>query len=340
MSVWKTLLETAIHAPSPHNVQPWRVRILSDDCADLLIEKRRTLPKEDPTGSFIILTMGLFIEALKILAANRSLNLHYELHQAPSQFTPEHIARAESELLPFARLSLKGDEDSGERIKENYDDALFLTRRTSRISLLPKRVPDQAVHTLTNLARHWGQRYEQVCDAKTIERILERNIHALFADLNAPAYHDEIVEWFRFTDRASRRTRDGLDYRCMNSSRLSFWLAARFPNLLQLPLARPLLEKVYRQQLGIVPTIGMLAGPFWEPESAFETGRFLMHFWLELAKCDLYLHPYGNLVTNRPAAEWCRQALGISDIWLIFKIGFSKVPPQSYRRNVEEVLVD
>ncbi len=76
MGVWEPLLQTAIHAPSPHNVQPWRVRILSDDSADLLIEKRRTLPKEDPTGSFIILTMGLFIEALRILAAYRSLQLH------------------------------------------------------------------------------------------------------------------------------------------------------------------------------------------------------------------------------------------------------------------------
>src|ERR1700716_2464775 len=110
MSIWKTLLETAIHAPSPHNVQPWRVRILSDDRADLLIEKRRTLPKEDPTGSFIIMTMGLFVEALKILAANRSLKLHYELYQEPSQFTPEQIAKAQGELLPFARLSLSDEE--------------------------------------------------------------------------------------------------------------------------------------------------------------------------------------------------------------------------------------
>ncbi len=29
------MLQTAIHAPSPHNVQPWRVRILSDERADL-----------------------------------------------------------------------------------------------------------------------------------------------------------------------------------------------------------------------------------------------------------------------------------------------------------------
>ncbi|HYK19911.1 MAG TPA: hypothetical protein VEV42_04195 [Pyrinomonadaceae bacterium] len=337
MSVWKQMLETAIYAPSPHNVQPWRIRIVSDDAADLLIEKHRTLPKEDPTGSFIILTMGLFIEALTIVAANRSLKLDFQLYKPPSEFTPEHIAKAEGELLPFARLNLSALE-SGKPC--NYDNALFLTRRTSRLSFKPQPVPDEVVKTLSDLAGAWGQTYKQVTTAETIKQILNRNIEALFEDLNNPAYHDEIVEWFRFTDRSSLRHRDGLDYRCMNSSRISYWLVARFPQLLQLPVARPTLKTIYRRQLGHVPTIGMLAGPFWQPESAFDSGRFLMRFWLELAKHDLYIHPYGNMVTNRPAAEWCLQLLGVPQIWLIFRIGFSTEPPQSYRRSVEEVLVD
>lgn len=339
MSVWKTLLETAIHAPSPHNVQPWRVRIVSETQADLLIEKRRTLPKEDHTGSFIILTMGLFIEALKILAANRSVMLRYELYQEPSQFTPEHIAKAKDELLPFAKLTISHNEPTA-AAPASFDDSLFLTRRTSRVSLLPKSIPPGDVEALSNLARDWGQAYSQVTSRELIEQILDHNIDALFHDLNAPDYHDEIVEWFRFTDRQSRRERDGLDYRCMNSSRISFWLAARFPQLMQLSFARPVLKRTYRKQLGMVPTIGALAGPFWEPASAFETGRFLMNFWLELAKRNLYLHPYGNLVTNQSAAEWCRETIGVSGIWLIFKIGFSDEPPKSYRRSVEEVLVD
>src|ERR1700742_2549285 len=104
--MWRDLLGTAIHAPSPHNVQPWRVRILSDSEAHLFIEKVRTLPKEDVTGSFIILTMALFIEALSILARNRGHNLEFEFLQTPSQFTPEIIEQTENELLPFARLSL------------------------------------------------------------------------------------------------------------------------------------------------------------------------------------------------------------------------------------------
>lgn len=335
MSVWKKLLETAVYAPSPHNVQPWRLRILSDHTAELLIEKRRTLPKEDPTGSFIILTMGLFIEALSSVAANSQLKLEFQLSQPPSRFTPDYIGQSDAELLPFAKLSL-----TEERTDSKFDNALFFKRRTSRISFSSQPVPNEAVEALSKLARKWGHTYEQVTTPETIERILDRNIEAVFEDLNSSEYHDEIVEWFRFTDRSARETRDGLDYRCMNSSQLSFWLAARFPHLLQLPVSRALLKKIYRRQLGAVPAVGMLAGPFWDPDDAFETGRFLMHFWLELAKRDLYIHPYGNLVTNKAAASEIFGVLGIPRIWLIFRIGFSKEPRQSYRRTVEEVLVD
>jgi len=336
MSVWRTLLETARYAPSPHNVQPWRLRVLSDDTADLFIEKHRTLPKEDTTGSFIILSMGIFIEALSIVAGNTSLKLAFEFYQSPSAFTPARIAEAQRELLPFAKLTL----ERGSTSESVYENELFLTRRTSRISYLPEPVPDEAVEVLSELARAWGQTYRQVTAPQTIDQILKRNIEAVFEDLNAPQYHDEIVEWFRFTSRSARATRDGLDYRCMNSSRLSFWLAARLPKLMRYPLTRQVLQKVYRRQLGNVPTIGVLAGPFWAPESAFDAGRFLLRFWLELAKHNLYIHPYGNLVTNKDAAEYCLQLLGVPEIWLMFRIGFSNAPPRSYRRTVEEVLID
>ena len=336
MDTWTEILQTAIHAPSPHNVQPWRVRLLADGEADLFIEKRRTLPKEDVTGSFIILTMGLFIEALAVLAANRSCELTYRLHQEPSAFTPEQIERAEGDLLTFARLRLRRVE--GLR-PSGFDDDLFLKRRTSRVTLRPDPVPGEAARALADLAREWGQRYEQFGDPQLIERVLARNIDAVFEDLNAPGYHDEIVEWFRFTDRAARRTRDGLDYRCMNASRPSFWLAAKFPALLRSAALRPLFRWTYRRQLAHVPTLAVLAGAFWRPEDAFEAGRFLLRFWLEAARHDLYIHPYGNLVTNKAAADWCLRELGVADIWLVFKIGFSAVPPKSYRRSVEEVLI-
>ena len=338
MNDWLSLLETAVRTPSPHNVQPWRLRPSDGREADLLIERGRTLPKEDTTGSFIILTMGMFVEALSVLAANRSLKLEWELQHAPDWYAREILRPGGEELMHFARLRLSERGDAGVAA-ESYEDSLFFRRRTSRISLLPKPVEESASRALAELADAWGQRYEQITDAAKIERILRRNTEALFEDLNSPDYHDEIVGWFRFTDRAARRTRDGLDYRCMNSSRAAFWAAARMPRLLLLPFTRRILARVYRSQLGLVPTIGLISGRFWEPENAFESGRFLLRFWLEAARRGLYIHPYGNMVTNRRAARWCREETGVEGIWLVFKIGYSEEPPASYRRTPEEVLV-
>ena len=336
MSIWTDLLETAVHAPSPHNVQPWRIKILSDTQADLFIDSARTLPKEDTTGSFIILTMGMFIEALRILAANKGFHLKHSTYHEPAWYAHEILNTKGQVVLPFARLELTATTPT----KGLTDAAAFLKRRTSRLSLKPDPIPVEDIETLWLLADTWGQRFEVITDKDSIERILKKNTEAVFEDLNNRDYHDEIVEWFRFTDKKSRETRDGLDYRCMNTSRSAFWLSARVPKLLQLPLTSRLLAKIYRRQLGPVPTLGMLSGEFWAPESAFETGSFLMQFWLATVEHNLYIHPFGNLVTNKKAAAWLLNETEVPDIWLIFKIGYSDEPPKSYRRSVEEILLD
>jgi hypothetical protein len=333
MSVWTNLLATAARAPSPHNVQPWRVRIVSDREADLFIDSARTLPKEDPTGSFIILTMGMFIEALRLLAANQGFALTHDNYHEPAWYAAEIPTLTKQTFLPFARLRLT------KTTLSDFDPSLFLKRRTSRLSLKPDLVPTDVIDKLKLLAKESDQRFEVILDQAAIERILAKNTEALFEDLNNPSYHDEIVEWFRFTDRSSSETRDGLDYRCMNTSRSAFWLSARVPQLLKLPVTSQVLAKVYRSQLGQVPTIGMLAGDFWDSAKAFATGSFLMRFWLETAKYNLYIHPYGNMVTNQNAAAWLLEETGIPDIWLIFKLGYSAEPPKSHRRSVEEILI-
>ena len=335
MSVWPSLLESAIYSPSPHNVQPWRVRLVNETEADLFIDSARTLPKEDPTGSFIILTMGMFIEALRLLAAHDGLRLEHTEYHEPSWYAQEIIRTHEQTFFPFARMRLVNDSN----VRTPFNPETFLKRRTSRISLKHDPIPAAVHEELQTLAREWHQRYEQITDPKTIERILAKNTDALFEDLNNPDYHDEIVTWFRFTDKAARTHRDGLDYRCMNTSRTAFWASAKLPWLLQTPGSRQILAKVYRSQLGRIPTIGLLAGDFWQPESAFKTGSFLMQFWLALTKYDLYIHPYGNMVTNKAASRWLNSETGVPDIWLIFKIGYSDEPPQSYRRSLQEILL-
>lgn len=336
MKIWRKILETALSTPSPHNVQPWRVRLIDDWNAELLIDSTRTLPKEDVTGSFIILAMGMFIESISILAAQNNFQLDFELLREPEWFAPAILENQTPTLFPFAKLILSPAEKKGEN---QYPPELFHKRRTSRLSLSPEFVPNAAAETLKNLAAEWNQKFELTTDAEQIERVLSFNTAALFEDLNSPDYHDEIVEWFRYSERESLEKLDGLDYRCMNSSRAALWSSARFPWLMKLPIAAGVFARIYRSQLGEIPTIGLLAGDFWQPADAIKTGRFLMRFWLETARLNLFIHPFGNLVTNSAAAKKVQNEFGIEEIWLIFKIGFSVEPPQSYRLPLERILV-
>src|SRR5580704_19497036 len=88
--LWWTLLETAIQTPSPHNVQPWRIRLISEREAELYIDGERTLPKEDTTGSFILSAMGMFVEAVALLAAPQGFGLVYQLSH-PAEWYAETI---------------------------------------------------------------------------------------------------------------------------------------------------------------------------------------------------------------------------------------------------------
>jgi nitroreductase len=335
LSLWPAILEVARSSPSPHNVQPWRIRLVSSNRAELYIDGTRTLPNEDLTGCFVLSAMGMFLEALDLAAGQQGFRLDYRLADDIHVFARKMADCSSRGLTLFALLELSHEPTRA----VPFSASDLLARQTSRISLKPKQVPADAVAKLAALASGCGHRYTHLTDERLIEEALDHNITAVFHDMNHPAYHDEIASWFRFSSRTAAAHRDGLDWRCMNLSRAEFWISARLPQLFKLPLARRFFRRRYRKQLGCVPAIGILSGPFFEAEHTIASGRFLLRFWLEVATLGLYFHPYGNLVTNPDAAKWTVQRTAVEKSWLIFKIGYSDVPPRSLRRTVEQILL-
>jgi hypothetical protein len=332
-TLWQTLLATALLAPSPHNIQPWRIYIRDRSTADLYFDRLRLLPDGDKTGNFLIATAGIFIEALSIVAANHHYQLDFQIDR--SAFTAiQSPDKFDRDLIPIARLTL----NPNPTLHSHWDNELFTQRRTSRLGYTaPVSLAAQAA--LIRLARSWQQEYCQIDGSNLIEATIDRNIDAVITDFNDRAYRTEILKWLRFSRASSQQTRDGLDAKCMNLPPVNFWLMSQFPSFAKLPIVSHLVRRYYRHTLGTIPTLGILAGDFWEPAAAFNAGRFLLQFWLEATRHGLYLQPFGNLVTNDRAAQWCRDRFPQQNIWFIFKIGHSHQPPQSYRHHVAQILL-
>jgi hypothetical protein len=258
------------------------------------------------------------------------------LIEEPAAFSAERLKARAIPRIPFARLTLAPDSTA----VPEFPLELFRKRRTSRLHYRPDPVSANDSETLSRIATTWSHRYSQFTDVARIERVLDWNISAVFEDLNQPPYRDELRGWLRYTHGQSARLRDGLDARCMNISPVELWASFHVGALLTWRGTRGWFRRRYREQIGPVSTLGILSGSFWDPADAYQAGRFLIRFWLECTRLGYYLHPYGNLVTNRPTAARVETELNIPDIWLAFKIGRSDPPPPSPRRPVDAMAHD
>ncbi len=323
-SQWEPIVKTALRTPSPHNTQPWRLQIRDDRHAMLFMETARTLPDEDTTGHFLRCAMGMFLEALRIISANAGLALCYTLidEDVPGPF------------VRFAELELKGPSQPSQ-----YPDSLFQTRKTSRLPSNGRRIEPTSTALLKQIGEQHGHRYYQLDDPAMIETIIQENIRAVFHDLNVGPYHREIARWFRYSDEEAQAKADGLDYRCMRTPPMQLKLMKWLPQIMSWPMTRGVIRWTYRRQLGEASHIGVIAGPFFEDAASVSAGAFLLQFWLELSRQKLGIHPFGNLVTNSQAAARLRALTSIDDVWLVFRIGYTDEPPQSFRRPLNEVLI-
>lgn len=324
MDIWRELLAVARWAPSPHNTQPWKVRVLDDRNAELFMVRSRRLPDEDTTGCFLLCAMGIFIEAMRIAARNRSLRL-----DVASTETPDYSR----ELIPFAKLTL-GD---GER-NDEYPDSVMLERRTSRLAPSAERVTGREMEMLRAAGAEFGHEVHGTADAGMIRRVLDRNIEAVMHDLSDAKYGGEIARWYRYTSAQGARSKDGLESRCMNMPGHEMWISARARWMLRTPGLSGAMRRAYRARLGGATQMIFLRGAFFERHAAEKAGRMLLRLWLRMHTLGLGMHPFGNLVTNAGAHAWLTEAMGLDKIWLVARVGRTAIPPRSHRLDTEDLL--
>src|SRR5262245_63707539 len=72
---WREILEYARWAPSPHNTQHWKFRLIDERRAVLLYDPARLLPIEDVAGQFMASGMGILLEMMSIAAAPHGLEV-------------------------------------------------------------------------------------------------------------------------------------------------------------------------------------------------------------------------------------------------------------------------
>ena len=327
---WTDLIEVARWAPSPHNIQTWKVRPRSPLEAELLYDPKRTLPTTDPTGAFTKAGLGIFAETLAIVAAATGRRLEVEW----DAFELESRAPA-----PLRVASLRLRDDGADELGPE----LIRRRRTSRLPYDGRAVPGDVLAELARLTSGHGHRFTSSSDPELVRWVLELNRDTLFYDLADAAGRREIGSWLRFSERRAAAERDGFSPSCLGFPGWLLFLFFRLPAMAELPGVNGAIRRRYFGTMAGTRTVGWLQGPFGGHDDSIAAGRMLARLWLTLTRHGVQLHPFGSIITNARANARLRERItvreGETPPWLIVRLGYSPEPPRSHRLRTDELLV-
>ena len=330
---WAELLDYARWSPSPHNVQPWKLLVLSDTAARLYYDPTRLLPHTDPTSCFTIIGLGMFIESLRVAAGPLGL-------EVVAQHTAEpRLNYAATTPQLFADLHLV-PQTSG---LPAHNRELLKQRRTSRLHYDGRPVAAQIQQQLTQLAAAHGHELTCSDDPAMVDFILDLNRQTLFTDFDEAPVRQELAGLIRTTDEQAHQQKDGLWSRCMGfPGRLMhnfFFHSERFRS----PWKRAVLGRVYRHSMHGTATVAWLRGDFATRADWLRAGALMQRLWLEMTRHGVYLHPFGSVVTNEMAhrqfLEKIDQQATDAPLWLLVRLGYSTEPPRSLRLDVNDIFL-
>ena len=168
------IIELARFAPSVHNTQPWIIR-LEEDVIIVSVDPEHRLVDGDPTGRQTIISLGIFIEAISISAADLSFAVqnvwlengeaHLQLSQSKKKVNVSHLLQA---------LKTRTTDRS------IYDPAKLSIEMEQRITKVPGKIK----------AKVWV-----LTDQKAIEEVAVLTAKGIGVALSNPQFREELSHY-------------------------------------------------------------------------------------------------------------------------------------------------
>ncbi|MDQ5886488.1 MAG: hypothetical protein QG628_885 [Patescibacteria group bacterium] len=328
------ILEDVRLYPSPHNSQPIRVKIIDDLHLEIYYDKHYGLPAESFGAQFGYVCTGIFLYSLGVVAGHYGYGTKEEMLLSEMDFT------IDTRLHLMAKIELSKLESP--QNPELYGS--FLKRQTSRIPYDNKLVDETAIQEAKQIAIKYGQLLNVESDATVVSKIIDINQKTLFLDMENDAVYNELMEWLRFSEAESMTKADGLSAKTMliNGSVLKFFMKHRA--LWNMPVIGKLVKKIYLNTMRGVRQVAWLTGPFENYQDYINSGKCFMEVWLCLTKHNVHLHPYGTVITNSQSHKAFVELVSEKEdgamAWMLFRLGYSDVPPKSYRRPLDRMIIN
>jgi len=313
----RELVRYATLAPSSHNSQCWKFRLTQKAIA-ILPDLRRRCPVVDPDDHHLFVSLGCAAENLVLAAEANGLNAVATIETAPMDVIHVHLESSKALRSPLFEAIPKR-----QSTRTEYDGRPL---GNEELKLLELAGTGNGVHVLLLTGK------------QAMEKVLEYVIQGNTAQIDNPAFVQELKSWIRFSDAEAVRTGDGLFSRSTGNPSVPRWLGSHLMSLL---LTTKKENEKYARQVRSSAGIAVFVSDVSDKEHWVEAGRCYQRFALQAAALGIrnaHLNQSVEIAELRPQFSTFL-AIGNRRPDLVVRFGRGPQMPRSLRRPVDNVLI-
>lgn len=331
-------IAVGLNAPSPHNTQSWKFKIVNDETMLFYVDRNILLPETDPPSRQIHIGAGCFIETMVI--GITQFGYSAEVNYFPEGYANEN----DFGVKPVAEIHLKKYDG-----KVHPLAAYILDRQTNRRPSTGETVSKATFETLQGSA---GKSHSKVLffndNLSTFKDLFYKGLDI---ESRTRRTNEETRLLFRFSEEERAQKGNGLSMPQMGYHGLLLKIVEKSvkngdPEIWHKPST---IDKSMKKiKKAIDSTRGVV---IWVTETNtitdwIEHGRDYVRFSLAATSKDLYLHPYNQPIQEYAEMDAVRAELdkiigvrGTEKIQFVARIGHSSTPYYTYRKPLEKYLV-
>jgi nitroreductase len=322
----RDLVAEARLAPSVHNIQPTRWRLLADGRLMLVDDTAVRAPVADPAGHDVRVSHGVALEAMSLALSRRGLSI-VDVAISEQPLSSRHTS--------LCTLTVRNTDVSDPLLAS-------VPRRMSWRGIFVASPDDD-----TSLDQIAAARDDVVClrDRRAIAEIAGWADQAELSFVRGDDHRRELLSWMRLSPSHPLYLLDGLNREALRMNALEasgarFVLGSLFPALDRLGLTASLLSD--RAKTSSAAGIVLFCRP--QGEDPLMSGRHFYRVWLAIDRAGLAACPISALADHPTFNAKLRKLAELGDgvrLVNVFRVGRPSAPqaPRHFRLPVDQLIV-
>ena len=316
--IFLKIVRRAVQSPSGHNTQPW-LFAKEEDSICIIPDFSRSLPVADPENRELYISLGCAAETTIIAARFYGYNAELCIDSLENRSTIKIILSKNDNLEQPELFSYIGSRQTTRNLHYNkpasHDDLIMLTQMDSEPGC--------------DIRFYFGQ--------EKINSLVPYIIEANAIQMNNPGFKNELKLWMRFSEKEAMQKGDGLYTPCIGMPTLGRFLG-NF--VLKNFVTAKSEEKRLLKQLDNNALLVMFATTNSTVINWVRIGMVFQRFALIANKLGLtqsFINPPCQVTQVR---DTMMKDLGLVEFpQLIIRLGYSKKMHYSFRRRVNDVII-